>query len=103
MLTSYENTNIHHSVPFRDSILVPLINCGTSIYAGFAIFSVLGFMASEKGVNVEDVADEGKLCIFWFFFSFPLSLISLTFNNDVCVMAWWLPGKISIIVQFAFN
>ena len=40
--------------------MVPLINCGTSIYAGFAIFSVLGFMAVQKGVEVEDVADEGR-------------------------------------------
>ena len=44
---------------FRDSIIVPLINCGTSMYAGFAIFSVLGFMAVQKGVDVQDVADEG--------------------------------------------
>ena len=43
----------------RDSFLIPLINCGTSFYAGFAIFSVLGFMAKAKGVDVEDVAQSG--------------------------------------------
>merc|ERR1719150_171852 len=34
-------------------------NCLTSFIAGFAIFSVLGFMATELGVQVEDVAKSG--------------------------------------------
>ena len=44
---------------YRDSLLVCVINCGTSVYAGFVIFSVLGFMAYEKGVEVKDVAKGG--------------------------------------------
>ena len=43
----------------RDSILVPIINCVTSVFAGFAIFSVLGYMAQQKGVDVKDVATSG--------------------------------------------
>ena len=39
--------------------MIPIINCATSFYAGFAIFSVLGFMAKAKGVDVEDVAQSG--------------------------------------------
>ena len=45
---------------FRDSLIVALINCGTSIYGGFVIFSILGFMALEKGVGVGEVAQGGK-------------------------------------------
>ena len=44
-----------------DSILVPVINCLTSLYAGFVIFSVLGFMATQKGVTIDEVADSGML------------------------------------------
>ena len=44
----------------RDSLMVPLINCGTSFYAGFVVFATLGFMAKEKGLPIEDVAEAGR-------------------------------------------
>ncbi|XP_071086750.1 sodium-dependent proline transporter-like [Haliotis cracherodii] len=44
---------------YRDAIIVALINCGTSVFAGFAIFSLLGFMAYQSNVEVSEVADEG--------------------------------------------
>ncbi|GFR99876.1 transporter [Elysia marginata] len=43
----------------HDAILVAFINCGTSVYAGFAIFSLLGHMAHVTGKEVEDVATSG--------------------------------------------
>lgn len=44
---------------YRDAIMVALINCGTSIFAGFAIFSLLGHMAHVNNQDVGDVADSG--------------------------------------------
>ena len=43
----------------RDAWMVPLINCGTSFLAGIVVFSILGYMANQKGVSVADVAEGG--------------------------------------------
>lgn len=39
--------------------MVPLLNCGTSIFAGFVVFSVIGFMSHETGLPVSTVATGG--------------------------------------------
>ncbi|XP_067663049.1 sodium-dependent proline transporter-like [Haliotis asinina] len=43
----------------RDALIVAFINCGTSVFAGFAIFSLLGFMAHTTNQDVESVVDQG--------------------------------------------
>lgn len=44
----------------RDCLWLCLLNSGTSVVAGFAVFSVLGFMAHEQGVSIADVAESGN-------------------------------------------
>ena len=44
---------------YRDTLIVSLGNCGTSIFAGFVIFSVIGHMAKRLCVDVEDVITQG--------------------------------------------
>lgn len=44
----------------RDCLALCCLNSATSIFAGFAVFSVLGFMSHELGVPMEEVATSGK-------------------------------------------
>ncbi|XP_026737771.1 sodium-dependent proline transporter-like [Trichoplusia ni] len=51
--------NKFHYKNLRSSIIIPLVNSGTSIWAGFVVFSVLGFAAERSGVSVGEVAKAG--------------------------------------------
>ena len=44
----------------RDTLIVAIGNCLTSFFAGFVIFSFLGFLAKETGQTVEDVVQSGQ-------------------------------------------
>ncbi|KAM9843147.1 sodium- and chloride-dependent GABA transporter 2-like [Aulostomus maculatus] len=44
---------------FRDSLWLCLLNSATSFVAGFAVFSVLGFMAHKQGIPIHLVVDSG--------------------------------------------
>ncbi|CAD6999785.1 unnamed protein product [Ceratitis capitata] len=42
-----------------DSFVIPIVNCATSIFAGFVVFSVLGFLSHQSGIPVATVATSG--------------------------------------------
>ncbi|KAB5567166.1 hypothetical protein PHYPO_G00229640 [Pangasianodon hypophthalmus] len=58
-MTSLGSYNKYKYNCYRDCLLLGCLNSGTSFVSGFAIFSVLGFMAQEQGVAIADVAESG--------------------------------------------
>lgn len=51
---------------FRDALATAIINCFTSILAGFVVFSVLGYMAHITQKDIDKVAMEGSLyCVIY--------------------------------------
>uniref|UniRef100_A0A672PR16 Transporter n=1 Tax=Sinocyclocheilus grahami TaxID=75366 RepID=A0A672PR16_SINGR len=58
-LTALGSYNKYNNNCYKDCVYLCLLNSGTSFVSGFAIFSVLGFMAFEQGVDISTVADSG--------------------------------------------
>lgn len=44
---------------YRDGMIVPFVDCGTSMFAGLVSFSILGYMANQAGTTVENVVTQG--------------------------------------------
>uniref|UniRef100_A0A8C1PP56 Solute carrier family 6 member 8 n=1 Tax=Cyprinus carpio TaxID=7962 RepID=A0A8C1PP56_CYPCA len=58
-LTALGSYNRFNNDCYKDAFVLAFINSGTSFFSGFVVFSILGFMASEQGVDISKVAESG--------------------------------------------
>ncbi|XP_064175661.1 sodium- and chloride-dependent GABA transporter 2 [Anguilla rostrata] len=58
-LTALGSYNKYNNNCYKDCLALCFLNSGTSFVAGFAIFSILGFMSYEQNVPISEVAESG--------------------------------------------
>ncbi|ENN81344.1 hypothetical protein YQE_02255, partial [Dendroctonus ponderosae] len=61
---SYASYNTFHNNCYRDCIITTVVNCFTSFFSGFVIFTYLGYMSHKQGVDIKYVATEGPGLVF---------------------------------------
>ncbi|XP_060759013.1 sodium- and chloride-dependent GABA transporter 2-like [Neoarius graeffei] len=59
VLTALGSYNKYHNDCYKDCITLCALNSGTSIFAGFAVFSILGYMSYELSVPMNDIVSSG--------------------------------------------
>lgn len=64
----------------KSAITISLANCFTSIFAGFAVFTTLGFLAHQSGVAVSEVVSSG---IGLAFVVYPAAIAQFPFFPEV--------------------
>ncbi len=74
VMIAYSSFRPKNADVVNNGFITGLANCGTSFFAGFAVFSILGYMAKVQQVEVTDVVDKS---IGLAFVTFPKAIAML--------------------------
>ncbi|KOC63986.1 Sodium- and chloride-dependent glycine transporter 1 [Habropoda laboriosa] len=101
-LSSYSNfnNNCHRQVckHKEDAIFVTLTNLLTSIFAGFVIFSIMGFLSLQMGIPIEQVIQSGTGLAF---IAYPEAVARMPLPNLWAVLFFVMLFILGIGSQFA--
>uniref|UniRef100_H2ZGW8 Transporter n=1 Tax=Ciona savignyi TaxID=51511 RepID=H2ZGW8_CIOSA len=104
-LLTFASYNKFSNNIYRDTLIVSLGNCATSVFAGFVIFSVIGHMAFKVGQKVEDVIDHGmpKLlyCPGLAFIAYPQAVALLPVPQLWSILFFFMLLTLGLDSQFA--
>ncbi len=87
----------------RNAVITALLNSGYSLFAGFAVFSVLGFMATSQGKPISEVVSQS---IGLAFVAYPKAVSLMPGGNIfgaiffLCLVVAGISSSISIIEAF---
>ncbi|XP_061166600.1 uncharacterized protein LOC133175501 [Saccostrea echinata] len=61
---AYASYNKFNNNCYRDCLITASVNCITSIFSGFVVFTYLGYMAQKQQKHIRDVAQDGPGLVF---------------------------------------
>ena len=96
-LSSYNRFNNNCQ---RDSFIIAFANCFTSVYAGFATFSILGYMAKQSGVGIGDVIQTSTGLAF---IVYPQAVLSLPITPFWCFIFFVMLITLGLDSAFAMT
>jgi NSS family neurotransmitter:Na+ symporter len=71
----------------NSALITGLANCGTSFFAGFVVFSILGYLANVQGLPVDSVVTKGTGLAF---VTFPTAISRLPMLNSLFGMIFFV-------------
>ncbi len=99
IMIAYASFRPRNSDVVNNGFITGLANCGTSFFAGFAVFSVLGYMAQQVGKPVGDVVTSGLGLAF---ITFPKA-ISLLPAGEIIVGIIFFVMLLTLGIDSAFS
>lgn len=98
MHTAFGSFNPTDHDLFFDGWLIPTVNGCTSFFAGFAVFSVLGYLAHQQGCSVEDLDTSGFALAF---IAYPSALAVMPASNFFSILFFFMLLLLAIDSQFS--
>uniref|UniRef100_A0A8C5E4F9 Transporter n=1 Tax=Gouania willdenowi TaxID=441366 RepID=A0A8C5E4F9_GOUWI len=97
VLTALGSYNKYNNNCYRDCLALCCLNSATSIFAGFTVFSVLGFMAYDLDVPVEEIVASGPGLAF---IAYPKALAMLPGSSFWAVLFFVMILLLGLDTQF---